>query len=144
MEVVETTPDEHLASFTDEDIRSTMAALDAVIVAAMPGRRRVLWEGVMWGGTAQSIIGYGDMVQPRPRGDDVEWFVVGLARQKSYFSLYVNAVDDGTYIGQTYAERLGRVRVGAASLGFNHLSDIDMDVLAEMLKRAHETAAPDR
>ena len=95
MEIVETTPDEFLGSIEDDAIRDTMRAVDAAIVAALPRRRRVLWQGVFWGGTDQSIIGYGDITQPRPRGDDVEWFLVGLARQKSNYSIYLNAVRDG-------------------------------------------------
>jgi hypothetical protein len=140
---VATSPDEHIAS-QPEQWREAMAALDATIVAAMPGRCRVLWEGVFWGGTEQRIIGYGDLVQPRPRGDDVEWFVVGLAGQSKHLSVYVNAVDDGRYLGQHYADRLGKVKVGSASIAIRRLDDLDLGVFAEMIGRAHELTPPDR
>lgn len=48
-----------------------MIAVDRVLVRAMPGASRRLWVGTFWGGTQQEIIGYGDVVQPRPRGDGV-------------------------------------------------------------------------
>ena len=48
-----------------------MRLLDSVITSAMPGRSRTLWEGVFWGGTEQQIIGYGDLVQRRPKQDGV-------------------------------------------------------------------------
>lgn len=58
----------------------TMRGLDAVIAPVLEGCERMLWEGVFWGGTVQQIIGYGGIVQPRSKGDDVEWFVkVGSA-----------------------------------------------------------------
>ena len=136
MQIVDTAPDDFLDSIEDDTVRETMKAVDATIVAALPDRRRVLWQGVSWGGTDQSIIGYGDITQPRPRGKDVEWFLVGLARQKSTYSLYLNAVRDGAYLGRWYGGRLGKVKLGAASIGFTRLEHLDLEVLAEMLREA--------
>ncbi|MCK5890626.1 MAG: hypothetical protein P1U38_01375 [Aeromicrobium sp.] len=118
-----------------------LTELDALLAAAFAGRSRRLWTGVFWGGSEQEIIGYGDLVQSRPRGPDVEWFVVGLARQKKHLSLYVNAVEDRRYLAQVYADRLGRVKVGAASLGFGSVADLDRDVLIEMLAEAARLTA---
>ena len=143
MEISATSPDEYLATMDDDAVRQTMAKLDSVIVAALPGRRRVLWEGVFWGGTEQSIIGYGDIRQPRSGGREVEWFLVGLARQKGTFSVYLNAVEDGTYLGQRFAARLGKVKIGAASIGFRSLDDLDLETMSTMLERAHELTPPD-
>ena len=80
MEIVDTDPSDYIDSLDDGD-RSVMLAVDRLITDAMPNRRRVLWRGVFWGGTEQAIIGYGDIRQPRPRSDDVELFLVGLAKQ---------------------------------------------------------------
>ena len=142
MEIVDTDPSDYINSLDDGD-RAVMLAVDQLITRTMPNRRRVLWRGVFWGGTEQTIIGYGDIRQPRPRGDDVEWFLVGLARQKQHFSLYVNAVADGAYIGQQYADRLGKVKVGSASIGFRNLDTVDLDVLAELLAQADSITPPD-
>ena len=143
MEISETTPDEFLASLGDQEVRVAMERLDATIVDAMPGRRRVLYEGRFWGGTDQQIIGYGVLVQPRPRGEEVRWFIVGLARQKANYSVYVNAVADGAYLGQRYADRLGRVKLGSASIGFTSLDHIHLDVLAELAAEAHRITPAD-
>jgi hypothetical protein len=116
-----------------EPDRPAMAVLDRHIVVALTGRSRTFWRGTFWGGTEQAIIGYGDIVQPRPKRPDVEGFAVGLARQKRNLSLYVNAVEDGPYIGRAYADRLGKVKAGAASLSFRRLEDIDLAVLDELL-----------
>jgi hypothetical protein len=90
----------------------------------------------MWGGTQQRIIGYGSHRYVNRSGKDVEWFVIGLARQKQHLSLYVNAVEDGAYLVQGYADRLGRVKVGSANVTFRRLADLDLAVLRELLDRA--------
>ena len=102
MKRVSTSPDEYLASLPEE-IRGDMTALDRRIAAALPGHRRSLWEGVFWGGSAQTIIGYGDYSYVRSDKKPVEWFIVGLARQKNYYSVYVNAADGRRYLTDAYA-----------------------------------------
>ena len=139
---VDTTPDEFLDSLPSE-IRGPMAELDSIITSCLPGRARVLWEGPFWGGSEQRIIGYGDIVQPRPRGDAPAWFLVGLARQQRYFSVYVNAVVDGSYLLAHYAARLGKVKTEVASLSFGSLGDVDLDELKALLTRAHEVTPED-
>jgi hypothetical protein len=132
-------PDDFLKSL-DPDVRETMLTLDGMIRAALPGHERVLWTGVFWGGTEQAIIGYGDLVMRRPKKPDVQWFHVGLARQKRYYSIYVSAVEDGKYLTARYAGRLGKVKLGAGRISFAKLSDIDTTELQALLRRAGELA----
>ena len=143
MEIIETTPSEYIASL-DEGIRADMEQLDAVISAAMPGRSKVVWQGTFWGGSEQTIIGYGHIVQPRPKGEDVEWFLVGLARQKRNYSIYLNAVRDDRYLAHHYEDRLGKVKLGSASIGFTKVDNVDFDVLSEMLAEADGLTPPDQ
>ncbi|WP_278234865.1 hypothetical protein [Isoptericola sp. AK164] len=128
------------AFLAGDDVSPDMVRTDAVVREMLPALSRTLWRGVFWGGTEQAIVGYGDIVQPRPRGADVEWFLVGLAQQRRHLSLYVNAVADGAYLTRAYADRLGRAKVGAASIAFTRLDDLDDAVLREMLARAGRTA----
>lgn len=118
------------------DPDGSLARIDEVITAALPGAARELWRGVFWGGTDQSIIGYGGIEQSRPRGRSVTWFLVGLARQKNHVSLYVNAAEDRTYLAKVYGPRLGRTRTGSASISFTSVEDLDLDVLDEMVRHA--------
>jgi hypothetical protein len=110
MEITDADTDHYLQSIDAHDVRDTMIALDGIIRAALVGRSRDLWQGTFWGGTDQTIIGHGRTLQPRPRGPDVAWFLIGLARQKRNYSLYVNATSDGRYLGQTYEQQLGTSR----------------------------------
>lgn len=132
-----TGPDDFIATLPD-GVREDIALLDAEISSAMDGLERTLWEGVFWGGTTQHIIGYGAYRYTGRSGRSGEWFVVGLAAQKNYLSLYVNAAADGVYLGKQYAERLGKVRAGSANLQFKRAADIDLAVLRELVTRARE------
>jgi hypothetical protein len=141
MERTTTPPDEVIASLPD-GVRDDVAALDAELSRIFDGHERVVWEGPMWGGTHQRIIGYGAMVQ-RQRSGEVEWFVVGLAAQKAHLSLYVNAAEDGQYLAKRYADRLGRVKVGSANVSFRRLADLDLSAALELAERARDLVLGD-
>jgi hypothetical protein len=70
----------------------------------------------MWGSTDQAIVGRGRIIQPRPRGQTARWFLVGVAAQSAYVSVYVNAARDGQYLLRSDADRLGRVKLGPAAI----------------------------
>ena len=142
MRIVDTSPDAYLASLPDEH-RGALTSLDTTVHRALPDRRRVLWQGVFWGGTQQSIIGYGHIDQTGSSGNTVEWFLVGLARQKRNYSIYVNAAVDNAYLAHRYAGRLGKVKLGAASIGFRRLEDLDLAVLTELVAEADHLTPPD-
>jgi hypothetical protein len=139
MERSKTPPDEFIASLPD-GVRDDMTALDAIIAEAFAGDERVLWEGKFWGGTQQNIVGYGAYHYKGRSGAEGEWFVVGLAAQKNYLSLYVNATADGQYLGKVYAPRLGKVKAGSANLQFKRAADLDLDVLRELATAARDSA----
>lgn len=132
-----TTPDQHVASLND-GVRDDIAALDARIAAVMKGAERVLWEGKFWGGSDQRIIGYGEYTYANRSGKTVDWFVVGLAAQKNYITVFVNAAEDGAYVAERYADRLGKAQIGRSSVSFKRLSDIDLTVLLELVTRARD------
>ena len=139
MQRSETSPDDFLAALPD-DVRDDMVAIDGALAPAFAGEERVLWEGPFWGGTQQHIIGYGSYHYRGRSGADGEWFVVGLAAQKKYFSVYVNAADDGMPLTQRYSSRLGNVKAARSNLQVKHASDLDLDVLRELAARAREVA----
>ncbi|RZS64713.1 uncharacterized protein DUF1801 [Agromyces ramosus] len=115
-----------------------LRALDRIISEEFAGLERVLWEGAMWGGTEQRIVGYGGITQPRPRGASVEWFLVGVAEQQRHLSVYVNAAEEGEYLVKRRAGELGAVKVGSAALTFASLADLDVPAFRALLRRARE------
>lgn len=137
MERTDTDVDDFLAGVEGprgDDLR----ALDRILSEELAGLERVLWEGPMWGGTEQRIVGYGGVTQPRPRGASVEWFLVGLAMQQKHLSIYVNAAEDGEYLVKRRAADLGKVKVGSAALAFGSLADLDEAAFRALIRRARE------
>jgi hypothetical protein len=135
MDITDRNVDEFLSALPDA-VRGDMVALDDVISAAMTGLPRELYVGKFWGGSSQEIIGYGRLSYSRADGKDVEWFMVGLAVQKNYLSLYVSAVEDGKYLAETYGKDLGKVKVGKSSISFRSVDDIDLDAVGVLVARA--------
>lgn len=132
-------PADHIANLPPE-VRHEIEQLDAAISAAMPGHAKTLWEGKFWGGSDQQIIGYGDYSYQRPKGEAVEWFIVGLAVQKNYISVYVNTTDADGYLAEKYADKLGKAKVGKSSISFRSVEDIDLAVLIDLVNRASQQA----
>lgn len=133
----DTSPADFIGSLPP-DVRDDVELLDAAITEAMPGQEKTLLEGKFWGGSDQRIIGYGDYSYERSDGKTVEWFIVGLARQKNYLSVYVNAVDGDGYLAEKYADQLGKAKVGKATISFNSVEDINLDVLIDLVGQANE------
>lgn len=121
-----------------EDVRDDMRTLDREISVVMAGEPRTLWVGKFWAGSDQEIIGYGSLIQPRSDKKDVRWFLIGLALQKNYISVYVNAVEDRQYLPEKYGADLGKVKVGKASISFKRVDDIALDKLVSLLSRAKQ------
>ena len=142
MKRVESSPDDYIASQAP-DIRAVLEELHTLIRAALPDRHCCMWEGVFWGGSEQRIIGYGNYSYLRTDKTQVEWFIVGLTRQKNYFSVYVNAVKAKSYLAELYGPRLGKVKIGKSSISFRNRADVNLDVLSKMVAHAGKIVTPE-
>ena len=140
MQPSSTSPDEYIASLPD-GVREDVATLDAELSRVFEGHDRVLWEGAMWGGTQQRIIGYGTYHYKGRSGAEGEWFIVGLAAQKAHLSLYATGAEEGQSLAKRYADRLGKVKVGSANVTFKRLADLDLRAALEMAARARDLMA---
>jgi hypothetical protein len=136
-------PADYIESLPPE-ARAGVDRLDTAITKVMSGHVKTMWEGKLWGGSDQRIIGYGDYSYERSNGHVVEWFIVGLALQKRYISVYVNAVDDDGYLVEKYADKLGKVKVGKSSISFRSLENINLDVLLDLIAKANKQMSQPR
>lgn len=128
MKVEATTIDEYFAAAAERE--TELREVDQVIQAAAPGLERVLAGGM--GGNP--MIGYGMFHYKYASGREGDWPVVALANQKNYMSVYICAVtDDGAYIAEANADRLGKVSVGRSCIRFKKLEDLNLEVLTELL-----------
>jgi hypothetical protein len=137
MERTDARPDDLIES-QPEPVREDMRLLDESISQVMDGLPRDVWAGPFWGGTQQQIIGYGRYTYKGRSGREGEWFIVGLASQKDYLSLYVNGTVDGTPLAKHYAERLGKVKASSGVVTFRRLEVVDLEVLVELVRRARD------
>jgi hypothetical protein len=80
------------------------------------------------------MLGYGTYRYRYASGKEGEWFVIGLANQKRYISLYVCAADDQGYLAERFANRLPKADIGKSCVRFKRLEDLDADVVAEMIE----------
>jgi hypothetical protein len=110
-----------------EDRRPVLERVDEVIRTAAPGLERALWDGT---------LGYGRFHYRYATGREGDSFVVGLADRRRYVSVYVMAVEDGVYAAEAAAGRLGEVSVGRSCIRFKRIEDVELDVLAELVRKA--------
>ena len=124
------TPEEFLDGLP-EPRRSEVAQLDAVIRAAVPELARTVHSG---------MLGYGPYHYRYASGREGDTCVISLASQKRYISLYVNAVADGQYLPERYADRFPNASIGRSCIRIRHAADLDPADLTELLRKA--AAAP--
>ena len=48
---------------------------------------------------------------------------------------------DSQYLGKSYGTRLGKVKIGSASIGFKRLADLDIDAFTAMIREARTLTA---
>jgi hypothetical protein len=85
---------------------------------------------VVWG---TGIIGFGTYHYKYASGREGDWFKVGFSPRKNEFSLYIMAGFD-RYPG--LMSRLGKYKTGKSCLYVKKLSDIDEEVLRELIRES--------
>ncbi|MEM9500397.1 MAG: DUF1801 domain-containing protein [Pseudomonadota bacterium] len=119
--------EDFIAKVEPEAKRADAEVLDALF------RKVTGEEPKMWG---PSIIGYGDYRTTYASGRDVHWMRAGFSPRKAKHSLYMM----GGYCDDIAAKsrdealaRLGKYKTGKSCLYINKLTDVDLDVLEEMI-----------
>lgn len=120
----------------DDKHKETITLLDGLLVEKFTKDNRFIWDGVFWGGSHQTIVGYGEMATGRK--DGATWFMIGLSIQKNYYSLYINAVEDNQYLAKKYAADLGKVKIGSSSISFTNITNLKLDTLEKMIDTAYQ------
>ncbi len=84
----------------------------------------------MWG---TSIIGFGHYDYINKSGRSGQWMITGFSPRKSALSIYVM---QGFGSHADLMKKLGRHKTGRSCLYVKKLDDIDLDVLATLLRRS--------
>jgi len=102
--------------------REEAATLDALF------RKATGWAPQMWG---PSMVGYGRYHYVYASGREGDSLATGFSPRKAKHSIYIlpGYADYGAIL-----QRLGKHTTGKSCLYINTLSDIDLDVLAELIR----------
>jgi len=120
------TPSDYLASLP-EARRKILAPIHKAIRAAAPRLKPHVMHG---------MLGYGQYHYKYASGREGDWFVVGLASQKNYISLYICACDKDGYLAEKNKDRLGKVSLGRSCIRFKQLEDLNLKVALQLVKKA--------
>ncbi len=120
--------------------------LDRLLRKSAPGLKRYFHKGTPAGepGMRFKMIGYGKSHYLAKSGQRVEWPVVGVALQKSYISVYLSIAKDGAPLVDSYAGRLGELRIGRNNFSFVRFDDLNLATVSALLAEAEGIFSADR
>ena len=119
-----TDPDAWLAAL-DEVRRPQLEALDARIRQIAPGLRRYVDRG---------FLSYGRYTYTYASGRTGDWMCIALASNKQYISLYA-----GPGRVEQFAAALPKASLGRGCIRFKRLSDVDLDIIDEVIRSSAAT-----
>lgn len=79
-------------------------------------------------------IGYGVQTMQLAGGKSRDFYRIGLSANTSGLSLYILGLADKTLLAARFGARLGKASVTGYCVKFKRLSDLDPDVLDELLR----------
>ena len=124
--------DEFLAALP-ADRRDTVTTVHKAIRKAVPKLAPFVTSGM---GTP--VIGYGKYRYKSASGREGDWFLIGLAAGKNYYSLHICAGDNDGYLAERNAAKLGKVKTGRSCINFKKLEDLKLDVAMKLVKQAEK------
>jgi hypothetical protein len=124
-----TTPAEYIAA-VDDDRRSDIAALDALIRRHAPELEPVVMDG---------MLGYGPFHYRYASGREGDACTLSVASNASYISMYCFAADADGYVAERYIDRLPKASIGKTCVRFKKLADLDEEALAALVEETAET-----
>jgi hypothetical protein len=124
-----TTPEEYIAN-QEGPRREQIQWLHDLIRNTAPGLEPHIQSG---------MIGYGAYHYKYASGREGDTFVVGVASNKRYISLYVNAADSDGYVAERYRPKLPKADIGKSCVRFKNVDDVDLNVIADLVREGART-----
>lgn len=116
-----------------DDRRATLTVIHKAIRRAVPKLKPYVSAGMGLG-----LIGYGKYRYKSASGREGEWFLIGLAAGKAYYSLHICAGGEGGYLVEKNAKKLGKVKTGRSCINFNKLEDLNLAEAIKLVKQAEK------
>lgn len=117
----EASVDDFLNTVADEKVRADCRKIAGLMSAATGAPPK------MWG---ESIIGFGSRMVKYASGRELDWLVIGFSPRKANITLYLST---GEKWNEKLLARLGKHKIGMGCLYFKRLSDVDENVLKELI-----------
>lgn len=117
-----------LNTISDENVRADCRKISDLMAKATQA------EAKMWG---VNIIGFGKQHLKYASGRELEWLIVGFAPRKQNITLYLSS---GEAWNENLLSKLGKHKTGKGCLYFKRLSDVDENVLQELIRESVERA----
>ena len=108
----------------DEERRDDCRALVKIMKQATRAQPK------MWG---PNIVGFGSYHYCYDSGREGDWFLVGFSPRKRDLTLYIMS---GFSRYDALMAKLGKHKTGKSCLYIKRLSDVDLDVLTELVQRS--------
>jgi hypothetical protein len=118
-EVVMSTPQDYIDGL-DEPRRTDIRRVHDLIGQVAPEMRSFVGSG---------MLAYGRYEYRYASGREGEWFVLGLASNKAYISLYAPTLDLGPFVA-----RLPKANLGRGCIRFKRVDDVDLGVIDEIVR----------
>ena len=122
------TPAEYLRRLP-EDRRVAVETVHKAILKAAPSLKPQIMSG---------MLAYGKFHYKYASGREGDWFIVGLCSRAAGISLYVCSMEDGSYLAEKNASKLGKVKVGKSCIVFKKLEDLNLPEAMNVVRRAEE------
>ena len=116
--------DAFLAGIADETKRADCQTLSRMMSAAT-GEPPALW--------GSAIVGFGSYRYRYASGHEGEWMRIGFSPRANNLTVYIM---DGFDRYQELLDQLGTHKIGKSCLYVKRLSEIDLDVLTELIRRS--------
>jgi hypothetical protein len=116
--------DAYIDAIEDDSRRSD--CLEVVrLMSRITGKPPVLWGG--------SIVGFDTYHYVYASGNSGDWPIVGFSSRKANLTLYIMAGFDRY---DELMDRLGKYKIGKSCLYLKKLSDVDADVLEDLIRES--------
>lgn len=119
-----------------------MDAVDAFLTTVGPARRelvealdRLVRDAApeLEPGPAGKMLGYGPYHYRYESGREGDAFAVSIRDGAQAVSVYVSGSEDGRYLAENRADRLGKVSVGKSCIRVKRLDGVDIDELRSVI-----------
>ncbi len=122
----EASVEEFIDKITDETVRDDCRKIAALMEKTTGAKPK------MWG---TGIVGFGERHLKYASGRELDWMEVGFAPRKANLTLYLN-IGDGW--NEDLLSQLGKHKTGMGCLYFKRLSDVNEEVLEQLINKSVE------